>query len=176
MRSTPLARVMIPGRSAAALGQTLNAVIRTTLVVFSVAVFALVVGVQNYKPIGLLIIYAFTFSGGAFGFASVILSVVVSYRASQEIAYGYTTLASRNQHVEQLDPATGRTIRAAGEPFLDRETRRQRLSTGFDLSADGHAPFIPADTNNRRSNWQYAAIIISGVGAIIALLVRLGII
>jgi hypothetical protein len=171
-----MARAMIAGKSAASLGQTLNAVIRMTLILYFVAIFGLAIGVQNYKPIGLLVVYVFLFAGTACGFTSAIFGVVVSYRASSEIAYGYTTLTSRNQHVEQLDPATGRTIRAAGEPFLDRETRRQRISSGIDLSADGNAPFIPADTNTRRSKWQYAAIIISGIGAIITLLLRLGII
>ncbi|UFS58699.1 hypothetical protein [Subtercola endophyticus] len=146
-----MARVLIPGRSAGALAVTQNTLACMTLTLYAALIFAFILDAQNYKPLGLIVVFFFLISGALCGFATLILSVVVSYRASNEISYGYTTLPRRNRHVEQLDPATGRTISAAGEPFLDSATSRQRIASGFDLSADGRAPIIPAYTSTRRS-------------------------
>ncbi|TIH28612.1 hypothetical protein [Subtercola vilae] len=101
-------------------------------------------GLQNFflGPT-ILVILGFGFIGCAV--VALVLSPLFRYRASTEVTYGYTTLDDSYQYVEQLDPIGGRTIRAAGDSFLDGATKRARIECGFDLSAEGLAPAVSAE-------------------------------
>lgn len=52
-----------------------------------------------------------------------------SYAKEQkESRMGYTTYPRHRKNLAQVDPKTGRIVRSANEPFLDRATRQARLS------------------------------------------------
>lgn len=105
--------------------------------------------------------------------ALVVLSVrtifwlVAHYREIAEVRNGYTTLPRVHQDVEERDWRTQCVVRFAGEPFLSKEERSERLSeakepmVGFDkppLSGRSHQTRF--DLNLRRQRPYAVAILV----------------
>ena len=60
--------------------------------------------------------------GGSF-----LLSYLASKQKDREFAAGYTTSRMGYPNLEQVDESTGLIVRAAGEPLLSRQVRRDRV-------------------------------------------------
>lgn len=67
-----------------------------------------------------------------------ILGLVIRIRGipndRREVEAGYTTLAGAHQELDQVDPATGRVIRRAGDPFLRERSRFARMAPAFSIT------------------------------------------
>ncbi|QWT23585.1 hypothetical protein KPL76_12880 [Subtercola sp. PAMC28395] len=167
-----MARRLIPGPTAEQLGQAMRIVALDAWIFAGVMFLGFALNVQDRRPVGLLILSVYLGGFIAFTMAFHTLRVIFSYRVTSEVGFGYTTLPRQNQDVEQLASGTGRTIRAAGEPFLDKETLHHRIASGYDLSAGAGGPFRFPKKSNRWSTWQNASFVVAGLGVIATLLER----
>ncbi|GAA0996293.1 hypothetical protein [Subtercola frigoramans] len=167
-----MARRLIPGPTAEQLGEATRKVALDAWIFAGVMFLGFGLNLQDHRPVGFLILCVYLGGFIAFSMAFSTLRIIFSYRVASEVGFGYTTLPQQNQQVEQLASETGRTIRAAGEPFLDKETLHYRIASGYDLSDDAGGPFRFPKQKSRWSTWQNASFAVSGLGVIATLLVR----
>jgi hypothetical protein len=52
----------------------------------------------------------------------------VQVKKRREARAGYATVMNERQDLDQIDPATGRVVRLAGEPFLGRAEHSRRIA------------------------------------------------
>ncbi|RFA07848.1 hypothetical protein B7R54_00440 [Subtercola boreus] len=164
---------MIPGRSAGVLARPAAEIARLAIGSIVVLLILTVVGIHRY-PGSELVFFVVLGVVGTSVLGAGTLHYVAFYRAADEVRHGYTTLERSYQEVEKLDPVSGRTIRAAGEPYLDQKTRADRIATGFDLSAHSPAAAVPSDPYRQyRSRWQWTLLGVGVAASILAFLFRL---
>lgn len=169
-----MARLMIPGRSAGLLARPAAELARLAIGSIVVLLILTFVGIHGYpgsEPVYFIVLALV----GTSVLGAGTLNFIASYRAADEVRYGYTTLQRSYQEVEELDPASGRTIRAPGEPYLDQKTRADRLASGHDLSSDSHSPAVPSNPyRQHRSQWQWVLLGIGLAAGALAFFLRLG--
>ncbi|RFA17427.1 hypothetical protein B7R22_00725 [Subtercola boreus] len=169
-----VARFMIPGRSAGVLARPAAQMARFAIASIVSLLILTFVGIHRY-PGSEFVFFVVLGLVGTSVLGAGTLHYVAFYRAANEVRYGYTTLERSYQEVEELDPASGRTIRAAGEPYLDQKTRADRLDSAFDLSAECNGPAVPSDPyRQHRSRWQWVLLGVGLVAGALAFFLRIG--
>jgi predicted lysophospholipase L1 biosynthesis ABC-type transport system permease subunit len=97
------------------------AFIGVALVVPAVAILVIVVTHDSRRVVVLFLIEVAAFA------VCFLLLYWVSKQMKREFAAGYTTSRMGYPNLEQVDEATGLIVRAAGEPLLSRQVRRDRV-------------------------------------------------
>ncbi|TQL55301.1 hypothetical protein [Subtercola boreus] len=166
---------MLPGRSAGALAVPLAIIGQISFLFLLMVVASIAIGLPETHP-GVIVVVTFVAIALSGVGATAVLYGIVGYRAANEVRFGYTTLRGAHQEVEELDPATGRTIRGAGEPFLDKQTRARRIEDRFDLSESSSVPARPGNPYARRRTPGQWVVWSMGIAAgVLAVLVRTGV-
>lgn len=120
-----MSRLMLPGRTAYQPSKPVRTFGRSALVLFAVAGASILIGLQGSTP-GIFFIAGSVLLGACCGFAAVMMNAALVNWVALENRYGYTTLPNQELRIEELDPASGRTIRAANEPFSEwKEPKRK---------------------------------------------------
>lgn len=127
-----MARVTVPGKSAAQLQPRARLIARTIAVSLSVGIGLMVIDFGQRTPILFVGVGVVVITGIVGVVLWVPLQIVANLKEVAEVRHGYTTLPYEHQDVEERDPQTGRVIRAAGEPYLSSDIRAERLSESYD--------------------------------------------
>ena len=99
--------------------------------IVSVAALFVLVATHDSPRVVPLVLVIF----GAF-IASFVVAHLASKQKDRECAAGYTTSGMGYPNLEQVDPATGLIVRAAGEPLLTRQEHRARVQA-FKATLEG---------------------------------------
>ena len=90
-------------------------------------IFYFATGSTKTSPNPVIYVYLWALGIGVVVYHILLLAMFLRGRA--ESRAGYTTAAKRYIERPQLDPKTGRIVRAAFEPYIDRKTYRERVKS-----------------------------------------------
>jgi hypothetical protein len=114
-------RTRVPGPSMWRLIVAAMASVGVAAVVTAVAILVIVVTHDSRRVVVLLFIMVAVLGAGF------LLMFWASKQMKREFAAGYTTSRMGYPNLEQVDESTGLIVRAAGEPLLSRQVRRDRV-------------------------------------------------